>query len=303
MENPPVKKKNRNPLLAALLSVLLPGLGQLYSGRWRRALTLIALALILSIGGRAVVAVQAGSAAGVYSYAILLISAVFLWVFALVDAIIAARRAGRIALAAYNRWYVYIGVMAVSGSIAVLTDFLPIPSTRSYSMPSSSMRPTLEVGDYVDAATHAFADRLPERGEIAVFKRPGGDEDYVKRIIAVPGDRVQMRGGTLYLNDAPVPRERVGDYRLPDRGETLMLYRETLPGGRNYQIIEMSDDGPLDNTALFIVPAGSVFVLGDNRDNSSDSRSFGFVPLDNLKDRPFVIWWSTDRSRIGMSIQ
>jgi len=227
---------------------------------------------------------------------------VFLWVFALVDAIIAARRAGRIALTAYNRWYVYIGVIAASGSIAVLTDFLPIPSTRSYSMPSGSMRPPLEVGDYMDAATHAFADRMPERGEIAVFKRPGGAEDYVKRIIAFPGDRVQMRGGILYLNDQPMPRERVGDYRLPDRGETLTRYRETLSGGRNYQIIVMSDDGPLDNTALSIVPAGNVFVLGDNRDNSSDSRSFGFGPLDNLKDRPFVIWWSRDRSRIGMGI-
>jgi len=178
----------------------------------------------------------------------------------------------------------------------------PLPVV-TYSIPSRAMAPTIIAGDYVAAQLCAFADRLPERGEVAVFRRPVGAEDYVKRVVGLPGDRVQMRGGTLYLNDAPVPRERVGDYRFPDRGETLVLYRETLPGGRNYQIVEMSDDGPLDNTALFVVPAGSVFVLGDNRDNSSDSRDFGFVPLDNLKDRPFVIWWSRDRSRIGMGIQ
>src|SRR5262245_28365913 len=133
----------------------------------------------------------------------------------------------------------------------------------TYSIPAGSMSPTMIVGDYVAAQLCAFADRLPERGEIAVFKHPGvkGEEDYVKRIVALPGDRVQIRRGILYLNDAPVPRERVGDYTLATTGMTLTEYRETLPGGRSYRILEIGDDEVPDNTQVFNIPAGNVFVL------------------------------------------
>jgi len=204
---------------------------------------------------------------------------------------------------------IFAGVGAViiarlpRATLACAIQRVRVTPVVTYSIPAGSMSPTMITGDYVAAQLCAFADRLPERGEIAVFRRPGGSEDYVKRVVALPGDRVQIRGGILYLNDAAVPRERVGDYTLATTGMTLTEYRETLPGGHTYQILERSDDDPLDNTEVFDVSAGSVFVLGDNRDNSSDSRSFGPVPLDRLEDRPFLIWWSHDRSRIGMGVQ
>lgn len=297
--------KNRNPFLAAVLSILLPGLGQLYGGRLRRSVAIIGLALILTVGGKAIVAVaaQVQSNAGLYACVALLITAFCLWVFALVDAIVVARRTGRVALAAYNRWYVYAGVFAASVVLASLPDFLPMPSLRSYSVPAGSMQPTLRVGDSFTAATHAFDGRPPSRGDLVVFKRPGGKEDYVKRIVALPGDRVQMRDGVLYLNDALVLRERLGDYRSAANEMALIEYRETLPGGRIYQIVEIGDNEKLDNTEPVVVPAGSVFVLGDNRDRSADSRVFGPVPFDLLRDKPFLIYWSRDPSRIGMTVE
>jgi signal peptidase I len=295
--------KNRNPFLAAVLSILLPGLGQLYGGRLRRSVAIIVLALFLNVGGQAIVATQAQSNAGLYASVILLTTAFCLWVFAIVDAVVVARRTDRVALAAYNRWYVYAGVFAASVGIVSLPDFLPIPSLRSYSVPSGSMQPTLLVGDLFEAATQVFDGRPPSRGDLVVFKRPGGKEDYVKRIVALPGDRVQMRDGVLYLNDAPVLRERLGDYRSVANEMALIEYRETLPGGRIYQIVEIADNEQLDNTEPVVVPAGSVFVLGDNRDRSTDSRVFGPVPFDLLRDKPFLIYWSRDPSRIGMAVE
>src|SRR5262249_35467948 len=154
--------------------VVLPGLGQLYGGRAGRSVAIIGLTLILAAGGKAIVALaaQAQSNAGMYTYVALLSIAVGLWVFALVDAILIARRAGPVALAAYNRWYVYAGVLAASVGIASLPEFLPMPSLRSYSMPSGSMKPTLRVGDSFVAATRTFDGRPPSRGEVVVFKWP-----------------------------------------------------------------------------------------------------------------------------------
>jgi signal peptidase I len=177
---------------------------------------------------------------------------------------------------------------------------------QPFSIPTASMQSTLMIGDYFIASKFAwgygkysfpialpFNGRFmvlgePQRGDIAVFRNEITNEDYIKRVIGLPGDRIQMREGRLYINDVIVERERIGEGTDTDsemRTVPVIIYEETLPNGVQHTIQEIADNGPLDNTAEYVVPAGHYFMLGDNRDRSQDSRVLnmvGYVPFDNF---------------------
>ena len=204
--------------------------------------------------------------------------------------------------------------LAVLGAIVILPGMalrisgtLGGPGYALYDIPSLSMVPTIRRGDYLFALANVYKDQVPPRGQIVVFKYPpDGETDYIKRVIGLPGDRIQLRAGRLYLNDQLVPREPAPDADVGDDNSHLTIYRETLPDGASYLIAETSDDEPLDNTEAFTVPDGDVFMLGDNRDHSSDSRvtnAVGYVPLALLRDKPLLVYWSKDLGRIGKQIR
>ena len=208
--------------------------------------------------------------------------------------------------------------------IAVVLAFL-IRSVlyEAFNIPSSSMKPTLLIGDYVftDKRAYGFGQysfslifnahlpvpyegrlfgAMPRRGDIAVFWLPEIGENYIKRVVGLPGDRIQVKLGRLYINDALVPREPIGLRKEEEAGRgtvTMIEYRETLPGGVVHAIYEESDSQPLDNTGVYIVPEGHVFMMGDNRDNSQDSRvsnAVGFVPVENIVGRADIIFFSSN---------
>ncbi|WP_454646096.1 signal peptidase I [Bradyrhizobium liaoningense] len=192
---------------------------------------------------------------------------------------------------------------------------------QPFNIPSGSMTPTLMVGDYVFAAKYAygygrysfpfapswisgrFLAAEPDYGDIVVFRTAkDGAADYVKRVVGLPGDRIQMRQGRLILNDRPVTRVALKEAQAGaacggDDGTKVKRWRETLPNGASYVTYDCLDNGFLDNTNVYAVPPGHFFVLGDNRDNSTDSRmmsTFGFVPIDNLVGKVTRIIWSLD---------
>jgi signal peptidase I len=203
-------------------------------------------------------------------------------------------------------------VYAVAIALGVRT-FLYEP----FNIPSGSMKPTLLVGDYLFVSKFAYGysrhslpfslpliqgrifARLPERGDVAVFKLPSDNRtDYIKRIVGLPGDRLQVRDGILYVNGDPATRTRVDNFRDDDgtsNGE-LTRYRETLPGGRTYTVLDIVAHGALDDTDVYEVPEGYVFAMGDNRDNSLDSRvpNVGYIPINNLIGRAEIIFFSTN---------
>ncbi len=213
-----------------------------------------------------------------------------------------------VSLAWFNRWYVYIGLYVFVAIVQSVVELVPVPSIDAYNSPSGSMSPTLVEGDYFQTRTMAFVGRLPERGEIAVFRPTSDPEvDFIKRIVGLPGDRIQVRGGRLYINGVMVERVELSRDEaalLPQHDPSDRLYRETLPGGASHLISEVSDTAYLDNTPEFVVPPEHVFVLGDNRDRSNDSRgSLGFIPFSGLHDKPLFIYWSADKSRIGKMVE
>ena len=186
-----------------------------------------------------------------------------------------------------------------------------------FNIPSGSMKPTLLVGDYLFVSKFSYGYSryslpfsLPlipgriffsevERGDVAVFKLPTDNKtDYIKRIVGLPGDRIQVVNGILHINGQAVKRERVDDFIVRDViGNTRRIPRfmETLPNGRSHAILEANGDlAPSDNTDVFTVPKGHYFAMGDNRDNSLDSRFIGFVPAENLVGRAEFLFFSVD---------
>lgn len=189
-----------------------------------------------------------------------------------------------------------------------------------FSIPSGSMIPTLLVGDYlfVSKSTYGYSkysfplsaipiegrmySSPPERGDVIVFRKPHDESiDYIKRLMGLPGDTIQVKDGRVYINHKMLKRTFVGEYKAksPPKGEvvTYKKYTEELPEGRKHDIIERSDSEYLDNTPEYTIPEGNYFMMGDNRDGSQDSRvmsEVGFVPFENFVGRAENIFFSVD---------
>jgi signal peptidase I len=201
----------------------------------------------------------------------------------------------------------------------VIAVFIRTFFYEPFNIPSPSMVPTLLVGDYLFVSKFSYgysryslpwgvpliSGRLffhePKRGDVAVFKLPRDPSvDYIKRIIGLPGDRIQVKHSLLYINDVPVKRERSEDCDVPvgEGRQIFQRYWETLPNGVRHCIVQIGEDMALDNTDVFVIGPGHYFMMGDNRDNSADSRDptsgVGQVPAENLVGRAEFIFFSTN---------
>ena len=227
-------------------------------------------------------------------------------------------------------WRETVKIVLQALAIAI---FVRIFFYQPFNIPSGSMKDTLLVGDYLFVSKlsygysnytfphrfdltmlgipvsfpimpeKVFSGRIfasePKRGDVAVFKLPRDNQtDYIKRVIGLPGDEIQMRKGVLYINGREIPKKPSGFFvtREDDSGpRKIALFEETLPDGRKYHVLDSEPNGPFDNTDVFKVPPGHYFMMGDNRDNSLDSRApwnVGYVPFENFIGRAEIIFFS-----------
>jgi len=217
-----------------------------------------------------------------------------------------------------NFWYENFKTFFIAILIAlILRSFAFEP----FSIPSGSMKPTLLEGDYLFVSKYSFGyskhsfpmsfppfsgrifGKYPERGDVAVFRYTKNTKiDYIKRIIGLPGDKIQIKNGILFVNGNEVKRRYVGTWRAKDRYNVMHTYdnyEEKISDNFIYNVLDASPDGMLDNTGVYEVPVGHFFAMGDNRDQSSDSRilnKLGYVPYENLIGRAQIIFYSRDRS-------
>lgn len=195
---------------------------------------------------------------------------------------------------------------------------------QTFHIPSGSMKDTLLIGDHLLVSKYSygysrhsfpfgfipFSGRIlstpPERGDVAVFKTPQDNStDFIKRVVGLPGDEIQVTAGILHINGEAVARERIENFVSRDaagRTRVIPRYVETLPNGVSYHVLDEASAGPLDNTGIYKVPPGHYFMMGDNRDRSSDSRildNVGYVPLENFVGRAEVIYFSLDTQKLA----
>jgi signal peptidase I len=256
-------------IVAFVLSLLVPGLGQVYAGKP----VFGAVWFLSGLSG----AYLAGLFGAAYTYKGLLIVMCFLLVVQMLAALDALRLAAKARFRSgrpYDKWYVYTGIIILVVMTWVMPSkyFFQLFGIRAFRILSWSMEPTLLVGDSITVKRNAYAKAKPSRGDVVSFPYPGDTTTiYIKRIVGLGGEKIEIKNKIVFINDKPL-------------GEPYKVHRthEIYP----------ADANPRDNFGPITVPEGSVFVMGDNRDRSHDSRFLGCVKVKNIEGRALYIYYS-----------
>ena len=305
---PTATAKRPNAFLAFALNFFLPPLGYVYAGSVRTAAALIALLAVFL----AVVWASQLFPPGVYALyhgpfmdQARLAAQLVVGVLLAAHAAWLARRFEKADVTGARRWVAGVALwLAPLGFAALVWFYGPI---GVYSIPSTSMSPNAREGDIVSVwgSKGRCLGVTPRLGEVVIHHKPGSNVAYIRRVVAGPGDTVQMRDGRLFINGAPVKIRDLGPL-APQlaagqmfAGPYSRLLLETLPNGASHQIIDLTPDGPLDNTPAYRLAPGTWFMMGDNRDNAADSRVDGPIPTALVCGVAHKVVWSSDPRRIG----
>jgi signal peptidase I len=283
MDEPQIPTKPRKPWIAVLLSVLASGLGHLYAGEPWRGLAVYVGGFIGAFGLYGI-----GLPRTFPGLLVFLLMAVSYFFWMLWDSARTAHRNRDYVLKPFNRWYWYVAAFLVASFAVRLAGprLFALSRVKTFKIPSGSMEPAIRIGDHLMADMAAFRSTRPSRGDLAVFISPEDPNvQLIKRVIGLPGERIEIRHKAVYVNGQ----------RLED---PWAHYRQDQPASG-----APSEMPNRDNLAPVTIPDDAFFLIGDDRDNSYDSRFYGPVRRSLLEGRPLYVYWAPDRSRIGMSLR
>ncbi len=264
--------KKRSPIVAFLLSFISPGLGQIYNGQFKKGIIYLVGMLLAYI----IFSVLLFKFYGMISYLIIMLG---FFLFILLDALFGAIKLKTIALMSYNKWYIYLIIFLLSSVVIrpLLGWTIKNNIARAWKIPSSSMEPTLLVGDHLVADMRIYKSGKPKRGDIIIFEFPkDSSKDFIMRAIAIEEEKVEIIRNKIYINDKMID-DPWGVFRMPRSS--------------------------IEDYAPVKVPPGCLFLMGDNRDNSQDSRFWGFVNIKKVKGKALYLYWAENKSRIGMELK
>ncbi len=272
-----------------MLTLLTRGLGHLYAGKPKRGVILFVIEQLLVVGFSISALAYTHD---IYSLGLLIVVGIGFGIFCIFDAMKNARaKQEHYELAKYNRWFVYAAYFIVLslGVSPLVSRGVKTNLVQAYKIPSAAMAPTVMIGDHILVDKRESA-KAPQRGDLIIFEYPvDPTKDFLKRVVAIGGDTVEIKDKKLFINGAPAAEPYAVHYEA-----------DIIPAAQK----------PRDNLAPQVVPAASYFVMGDNRDRSYDSRFWGFVPQEKVKGGVKNIYWSWDQEkgavrweRIGMKVR
>lgn len=289
--------KRRKPWVAFALTQLAPGLGQLYNNDLRGVVVSILLTVIATVLCANFLFDSLGKL--LYAFAIVIVLDLILSI----QAFFYARRVKEIELKRYHRWWAYLlFTVVVYGLPDGYGYILPSRMNTPYVIPSESMVPTLLVGDHLIADGWSYWGKEPKRGDIVVFRYPKDPSVFfVKRLIGLPGDVVELKNGELSINQKLMPQQRTPKPAIGEGPWKFDEYVESLDGVDH--IVYRAQSGGRENFGPIKVPPDNFFMMGDNRDRSSDSRVWGFVGRDALMGKMLYIYYSWEKEVFGRELE
>jgi signal peptidase I len=269
------KVKQRKPIIALGLSLLTPGLGQIYNGQFSKGIVIFLFAFSAGLLTD-ILRVSSSFRGAVFEFTASLIFTILV----MIDVFVTAKKVGQIELRNYNRWYIYVGIVLV----VILVGEIPYFKTYdTYRMGSGSMLPSMVIGDRLVTDLKAYQKSSPQRGDVVVLKYPEDPKKVmVKRVIGLPAEKIEIRDKLVLINDQPLNEPYI-----------QIVDKFIIPGSVQ----------PRDNMSPVQIPRQCFFVMGDNRDQSYDSRFWGCVDAGSIRAKVLYIYWSPDFSRIGLQIK
>jgi len=279
--------KKRKPFIAAFLSSVTPGLGQVYNGQIIKGgilfLATFLLIFVLSFTGLQY---------QFYGLFAIILFVLFFWLFIVGESFFAARKIKEITLKPYNRWYVYLILALLAFGLDVISaDFFmkEVLGIKFYKIATNSMQPSVLKDDHVMVNLKYYKSNNLKRGDLVVFEFPANSsKEFLKRVIALEGEKLEIKNKRIFINDRPIAE----DYKIHSDSR---VYTDKSDSPYN--------DFERDNFGPSVIPFDHCFVMGDNRDNSMDSRHMSHLPLSNIKGKAVYIYFSWDILRIGNKLK